>query len=371
MSPKEEFNVKHQRILGFLEQHGLDGVLLTRRCNFSWYTGGGLSYVNMAAEPGVGTLLVTRDGAVCLSANIESGRLGDEEVGGLGIECEGFPWHDSAAAAKAYADAIGGRAVAADVRLPVMPDAVVAMPAGFDELRWSLTAAEVERYRKLGADVGHEVEQVCRGMAVGDREYEIAARITGGLGARGIRTWVCLVAADRRLAKYRHPIPTDRRIERIAMAVACGERHGLICSITRIVSFGPLDAELARRHRAVCQVDAAMIEAARPERTLGDVWDAMVKAYADTGFPDEWRLHHQGGPTGYLTRDARTTPGNAIRIQPNQAFAWNPSIAGTKSEDTTLATADGHSVLTQTAEWPVLELETASGICRRADILVR
>jgi len=371
LSPTEELAVKQRRVTEFLEREGLDGVLLTRRCNFSWYTGGGLSYVNLAAEPGVATLLITRDGAVCLSANIEAGRMADEEVGDLGIEVVGFPWHDASAAAKTFADRIGSRGVAADVRLPSMPDTVGSLSGGFDQLRWSLTAAEVERYRALGRDVAEVVETVSRECRPGQCEYELGATMIGSLGARDIRTWVCLVAADGRIARYRHPIPTDRPIERAVMLVACGERGGLICSITRLVSFGAIDADLARRHRAVCAVDAAMIRATRPGTTLGGVWDAAVRAYADAGFPEEWQHHHQGGPTGYLTREAKATPGSTLPVYANQAFAWNPSIAGTKSEDTVLVSDTKFEILTAASAWPSMEVEAEGETIGRADILVR
>src|SRR6185436_18658845 len=39
------------------------------------------------------------------------------------------------------------------------------------------------------------------------------------------------------------------------------------------------------------------------------------------------------------------------------AAAWNPSITGTKSEDTILADADGHQFLTRGGNWPTLTVE--------------
>lgn len=373
MTPQEELSIKHARVVEFLDEQGLDGVLLTRRCNFSWYTGGGQNYVNMAAEPGVATLLVTLDGATCLSANIESGRMADEELAGLGIESVGYAWHDGSAAAAAAAEAIGSRHVAADEPLPFFPDRVKPMPGGFDALRWSLTAAEVERYRALGRDVSEVFESTLTGDAcrAGDPEYAWAAAVTGGLRARDIRTWVCLVAADERIANYRHPIPTHRPVRNVVLVAACGERGGLICSITRIVSFRPVNDELARKQQAVCTVDAAMFESTRTGTTLGNVWDATVRAYDEVGFADQWRFHHQGGSTGYLTRDAKALPGSTVPIFDHQAFAWNPSITGTKSEDTILTVGEGTEVLTAPLHWPTLDVKTARGTLARPDILVR
>ena len=59
--------------------------------------------------------------------------------------------------------------------------------------------------------------------------------------------------------------------------------------------------------------------------------------------------------------------GGARIDRDHQAFAWNPSIAGTKSEDTVLITHSGAEVLTQTPDLPVLESDSIE----RPDILIR
>jgi Xaa-Pro aminopeptidase len=137
------------------------------------------------------------------------------------------------------------------------------------------------------------------------------------------------------------------------------------------VNFGPLDRDLEQRHRAVTQVDAAFLAATRPGNTVGAAFRSGLDAYATTGFPDEWRLHHQGGPTGYAGRDYRANAEGEAVIQENQAFAWNPSIAGTKSEDTILATATGPEVLSLTPDLPSLYVETGDFRIERSAILIR
>ena len=152
----------------------------------------------------------------------------------------------------------------------------------------------------------------------------------------------------------------------------CIERHGLICSVTRLVSFSPLPDELRRRHEGVCSVDAAAAHATRVGRPLHDVFADIVDAYARAGFPDEWRHHHQGGSTGYQPRDVIATPSAASIVQPDQAFAWNPSIAGTKSEDTLLATADGFRWITVPGpDWPTRPVQIDGRTLHRPEILVR
>jgi len=370
MDDHEEFGIKRERVAALLGRSGLEGVLLGTRHNFAWLTGGGQNYVNQASDGGVAALLVTAEHIWCFCANIEADRIADEEVGRLGIEVVGFPWWEPAQLGGLLADRVNPARMAADVRPAGVPAAAQALPTGFDRLRWRLTEAETARYRRLGAIVGRELEAGCRSVRVGAAEHQIAGDLAGRLAREGVRTPVVLVAADERVARYRHPIPTDKRVERYFMVVVCGERQGLICSATRLVHFGRLPDELAAKHQAVCRVDGRMIGATRPGGTLGAVFAEAQAAYAEAGWPDEWKLHHQGGPTGYLSRDAKATPGNDVEVFEDQAFAWNPSIAGTKSEDTVLVTSAGNEVLTATGEWPSLHIDVGSARYSRPDILV-
>lgn len=370
MDAHGELGVKRGRIAAWLERSGLEAVLLGARHNFAWLTGGGQNYVNQASDTGVAALLVTAERICCFCANIEAGRIEDEEVGRLGIEVVGFEWWEPATLGGLLAERVDPARMAADVRLAGMPTVVQPLPAGFDRLRWRLTEAETARYRQLGAIVGRELEAGCRSASVGMTEHQIAGDLAGRLAREGVRTPVVLVAADERVARYRHPIPTDNRVKRYFMLVVCGERQGLICSATRLVHFGRPADDLAAKHQAVCRVDGRMIGATRPGGTLGAVFAEAQSAYAEAGWPGEWKLHHQGGPTGYLSRDAKATPGNDVEILEDQAFAWNPSIVGTKSEDTVLVTSAGNEVLTATGDWPVLDIDVGSATYSRPDILV-
>lgn len=371
MTPAEEMAWKRSRLASFLERHSLDAVLLTQRANFAWLTGGCTNHVVQASERGFATLFATRDRVCCLADMIEAPRMRAEELRDKNIEIVEYPWCDGVAAERTWAQTLAGRKVAADTVLAPMPADVAAMPADFASLRWQLCQAERRRYRGLGVDVGAAIQRVCREIEPGQSEFDVAASLTSRLQKRGIRASVVLVAADERLDAYRHPVPTDRRIQQRVMVVVCGERHGLVCSASRLVSFGPVSADIRRKHDAVVRVDATFIAESQPGNTFGKIFAAAQKAYSDAGFADQWKLHHQGGSTGYLNREVKAMPDCPVEVMADQAFAWNPSIAGTKSEDTVLVRAEGHEVLTQAVDWPMIDVTVGSTTIRRPDILVR
>ncbi len=93
------------------------------------------------------------------------------------------------------------------------------------------------------------------------------------------------------------------------------------------------------------------------------------KAYARAGYPGEWQLHHQGGPAGYEPREFVATPDVSVRVAAGQAYAWNPSITGTKVEDTVLITDQGFEVMTEIPGWPMLEVVVDGKTIRRPRIL--
>ena len=365
----DERRIKHQRVIAYLDAHALEAVLLSRRCSFSWYTCGAHNYVCHAADAGNSWLLVARDGAKVLTTNIEAARLRNEELADSGIEVLEHPYQDEGARNRLFAEATAGLRVAADVNPPWMD--LPALGADFDRLRWTLTAGEIERYRALGTDTALAVESAARGVPRGATEHQAAGVLAGELRSRGCVPWVLLVAGDDRVERFRHPLPTGRAIERCFMLVACAERGGLISVCTRLACFGRLAAELARRHQAVVRVDAAMILATRPGATLGAIYDEGRRAYAAVGFADEWRLHHQGGSCGYLPRDVIAGPDTPIEALANQAFAWNPSITGTKSEDTILCAPDGPQLLREPTDWPTISAEWEGASLDRPAILER
>ena len=146
-------------------------------------------------------------------------------------------------------------------------------------------------------------------------------------------------------------------------------KWGLIVSLTRFVQFGRLPAELRRRYEANVRIDCVLMAATVPGRPAVEAFQRGIEAYREAGWPEEWKLHHQGGSIGYAGRDYKVDFDTKAVVQENQGFAWNPSITGSKSEDTMLATSGGPLLLSRPVGFPVLEVEAGGRTFRRPAIL--
>jgi len=343
-----EFDKKQQRIEAFLREHQLNALLLQRATSFAWATCGAGSYINTAATNGEGSLLITPSGRYLITNNIEAPRLAQEEgLAAQGWEVRAPYWYT---ANEEIAKLTRGLQLGADGAFPGAVD----ISADLARLRMNLLPEEGERFRTLGRLCAEAMNSAARAVKPGQTEYEIAALLAQEAQRRGAQPIVDLIATDERIFKFRHPLPVDKKLEHYAMLVLCGRKWGLVCSITRFVHFGRLPDEVRRKSEAVARIDATFITATRPGQTLSGVFERAAKAYADAGFANEWQLHHQGGSVGYEPREVVATPSTHDAVAVGQAYAWNPSITGAKSEDTILVGAAENQVLTAIAGWPTL-----------------
>eukprot|EP00698_Gefionella_okellyi_P022007 TRINITY_DN7228_c0_g2_i2.p1 TRINITY_DN7228_c0_g2~~TRINITY_DN7228_c0_g2_i2.p1 ORF type:complete len:366 (-),score=54.17 TRINITY_DN7228_c0_g2_i2:103-1200(-) len=365
MDRVSDIESKCKAVRSVILELGLSAIALTQRPNFSWITSGGCNHIGTASEIGAATIVVTKDRLLCITNSIEAKRIRDEELDGTGIVVESFNWWESPLPIWQQFDN-----VASDAPIPI---AYSPLPTKIRDLRFTLTAFEMSRYRVLGEDVCDALERSCLDIERGSTELELAALIAKNLLVKGIRAPVLLVAADERASLYRHPLPShSQRISNYCMAVCCGERQGLFVSCTRMFSFGAVSAELQQKHAAVCAVDAAMIAATVPGARFADIFAVAQRAYSTAGFADEWTQHHQGGLTGYMSRECKADPGCVVVVQCCQAFAWNPTITGTKSEDTILIREDGGcEVLSASSRWPQVPVCVGSQTIVRCGILQR
>jgi Xaa-Pro aminopeptidase len=354
-----EIDEKVDRLARLAASRRLGGILLNTQPNFAWLSGGRSNQVDNSRENGSGCLLVSARGERFVVANnIEMPRLQEEALAGLGFSPREYVWIQEQAESSTPI-AIARAAVCGEIGCDNALPGGTRMEAEIAALRAPLTPAEVDRYRALGRDLGGIVGTVCRSIVPHLTEIEIAQRVAAGVACIGGRAIVTLVAADDRMSRFRHPVPTQTQWHQQVMVVVSAQRQGLVAALSRIVVAGGVPDVLEARTLAAASVFARLVNTTTPGATGAELFQAAARAYADAGFPSEELRHHQGGATGYRSREWIAHPKSHETVQARQAFAWNPTVTGTKVEETMLVHEHGFEVVTASPDWPAIPLNVS------------
>jgi Xaa-Pro dipeptidase len=349
-----EIEIKLKRIRSMLDQEGLNALFLSKHSNFSWITAGGKSSVTLCVESGVVSILVTKDGLYAVTNTIEMPRyLEEEKLEELGFKILAHEWYEDKTA-DLVAGVVGelGK-VGADMPLgnaKVINDKI-------NPLRYSLTDNEIGRYQYLGDRLSEVLEKYIATVKPGMTEYEITGGLCEALWKHNIDQVLFLVSADERAYKYRHGIPTGKKLDRHLNISVNGRYKGLITTVTRMVHFGKKDEKLVEQFDKTCEIECRSIAAVKPGADDINAYNACKKAYTDFGFENMWRAHGQGGPQGYNNRDYTITPVAHGITQVNQCYCFNPVIDGTKTEDAFIATGEGPLFVTKPVSFPRINKE--------------
>jgi antitoxin VapB len=359
-----EFETKLSTMRLLLDQHHLDALYLARVSSFAWATCGAASYINTAVATGEASLLVTKKTYYLITNNIEAPHYDKEEkLKAQGWEFEVGPWYLGSDALERLSK---GMKIGADICMPGAVD----LGNEVAVLRMNLLPEEQARYREVARLSAQAVEAATRAARPGMSEYEIAANLAKEAFDRDLVPIVNLIATDERIFGFRHPLPrAGKKMGKYAMVIICGRKYGLVASCTRLIHYGPLSDELKRKQAALVQIDARVNASTRPGLTLGEMFAKIQQAYAAVGYADEYQLHHQGGSAAYEPREFVAKPGLEVKVAAGQAYAWNPSITGCKTEDTVLITPEGFEVMTEMPNWPMTEVTVDGKVYRRPLIL--
>jgi Xaa-Pro dipeptidase len=362
----EEIAVKQKRVLNFLDAKGMQGILLRRRENVSWITAGRSDRtVLIPSESAIAAVLLLQDGRrFYLAPNNESARLADEDFNGLGFEAVVYGWQESNVQAL-LAEITGDTAIASDMGAEALAVVNIA------PLRWQLLPQELERYRELGRATADATARVLMDLEPGVSEHEMAARVSYELVSAGVEPSVLLMAVDDRIGRYKHALPHDGVLQKFGMLNLCARRWGLSVSLTRYVHFGTMPEDLISRFEATARVHASLLRATRAGKSAGECFQLAGEIYETGGFKGEEYEHHQGGATGYLEREWLARPGGSESLTAPQAFAWNPSISGVKTEETVLLHQNGMEPLTLSKSLPGVETTIAGETYWTTGVLVR
>jgi Xaa-Pro dipeptidase len=313
-----------EKLHAWMREHSFPRFYLYDPANLAWLSDGGDFTVEIGCS--VGWIEITEQELVVHTSKIEVDRLLEEEIEKARVISH--PWY-------------------------MNPEKQEPNDLFHDikHLRLTLSCAEQERFRTLGTDAAAAVGNAVRAARPQWTEQDLAGSLAKEAYSRGIQPIVLLVAGEQRVREYRHPLPKTMRLGRLFMGVLCGKRGGLVANLTRMCSWGfPAASEM---EDSILRIEAAALDATRPTATLGEVLVAARTAYRNAGHEDAFEEHHQGGITGYRSREILATPGSTLRLQAGMAVAWNPSIRGAKVEDTFLLSTESLENLTYDPDWPM------------------
>jgi Xaa-Pro aminopeptidase len=364
-SRRAEVDAKHARLIAWMDEAGYEAVVLGRADSVAWFTAGGDLSRDFLCDQAGALLYVNHTSRAVVCDNVQSQRIFEEELNGLGFQLKERAWFD--APGRMVEELAHRKRVATDLPLSSWPCERDALRA----LRLTLTHRERQELRTLGRTVTLAVEATCRNFMPGEHEADVAGHLAHRLLREGVVPVDLRVASDDRLERYRQCSFKSAPIHHRATIAVVGRRQGLCAGVTRIVSFGPVPSEVRKAHNLASMVDATCIYFSRPGETVAEVFRRARRIYEKFGYPDEWALDQQGGLTGYAPCEGQFLPDSPFKFGSNMALRWSPSVGPTRSEDTVVIDHRGYEVVTEAQDWPTSSILVKGLAMTRPGILER
>jgi Xaa-Pro aminopeptidase len=364
---REDVEEKHRRVVEYLDANDYDALVLGRADSVAWFTSGGDLGQDLGAEVSSVLLYVNRGSRAVVTDNVHSARVFEEELAGLGFQLKERSWHDGPG--RIIAELSHNKRVASDAGLNPSP-----WPREIDSLRalrTRLTALERQRLRELGRTLTLAVEATCRNFVQGEKEADVAGHLAHRLIREGVVPVDLRVAGDDRQGRYRQPGFKSAPIGKRATLTVTGRRFGLCASISRTVSFGPVEPEFRHWHLLAGMVDATCIYFSRPDEPVPEVFRRARRIFEKFERPHEWTLDYPGHVTGYAPREAMLGPDSPLVLADGMALCWCPSVGAARSSDTIVIDSRGYEVVTEAQNWPKLEVAVKGFVISRPGILER
>ena len=365
---RDDVEEKHDRLREFLDDSGHDAVVLGLADSVAWFTSGGDLGQSLGSDQSAILLFINGTSRAVIADNVQSSRVFEEELAGLGFQLKERPWYDDPY--QVVAELCHNKRVATDLgwnscsHVRRESDALRA-------LRRRLTSLERQRLRELGRTLSLAVEATCRNFVPGEREADVAGHLSHRLIREGVVPVDLRVAGDGRLARFRQPTFKASPIHKRATIAVTGRRHGLCASVTRSVAFGTVDSEFRNQQALATMVDASCIFFSRPGEVISEVFRRAKRIYEKFGHPHEWTLDYQGSLIGYSPREALFRPDSNLVLDSNMALSWSPSVGAARTEDTIVVDSRGYEVVTGMQDWPAIEVAVKGYVIPRPGILER
>lgn len=362
------FKARVQLLRNFIKQKGFNGVLLSRCDNFAWFTFGARNHITLNTEVGAAHIFLNDESVYLFTDNIERKRIEKEELHEdilSEIEVAEYLWSKNMA--EVLKPFTAGKKIISDTGMLDTAN----YKTQIDQLRYTLTEFELNVYQDLGRTCDRVLSRQMKELKPEMTELEVQGMVYRALAKEGIEPIFVMVSGEESAKLYRHNLPRNVLLGKKVFVSICARKRGLVVSLTRSVLFEKNEA-LIEQHKQNCYVDAVAIANSKVGVKLNTVFEKIKQAYAEVGKPYEWMLHHQGGLAGYNAREVVANESTDYELKIGNVLAWNPTITGTKSEDTVALTQEGLKIISyfEDSDWPHLGFKLEGITMRRPDLLI-
>ena len=364
MDRRADIELKQSRIAGLLQEAGCDGLLVLTPDNFAWLSGGGAArgILDPDAMP---ALYFTPDARWVICSNVDSQRLFDEEIDGLGFQLKEWPWHLERA--QLLADLCQGRQVAGDSPIGTCK----LLGPQLQLLRRTLTDYEIACYRTLGQTLSHALEATGRTLSVGEPEREIAGQLSHRLLHRGVQPLLISVTAEGRGRTYRQASYTSTPIAKTCVMTVTARKYGLCARASRAISFGQPDANFRRDYDNACKISATYVAGSWPDSVPRQILLTGQRIFQLLGVEHEFYLAPQGHLIGHAPVELNMSLQDEQLLQERTAITWCVAVGAAVSCDTFLISEEGPRALTAVENWPLKRIRIQGAEFVRPDVLIR
>jgi Xaa-Pro aminopeptidase len=346
LSPRrEDIDLKQAKIARLLADAQCEAVLLLERPNVRWFTSG-------AAERGVyhaeecPVLFVNSNQRWVICSSVDTQRLFDEELDGLGFQVK--EWPSTMLPEQFLTELCAGRTMATDRSFREFKR----VGTYLEQERRRLSRFEQERLRELGSLLVHAIEATARHLQPGDREEEVAGHLAHRLLKRGAEPIALSITAEDRARTYRRTGFTSAQIEKRCLLQATAGKFGLFATASRTVCLGPPDETVKQEFEFASRLQAVWLASTKPGDRPAALYETARPLLRRTPFEHESRLSSPGWWTGRLPSEALFTPGGQERFADRQAVVWQARIGGMAVCETRLVTENAIIPLTAVEDWP-------------------
>ena len=353
---------KKSRVRRWMAAHGFDYVILARRDSFAWFTSGGNNRVFFSSDNGAGILVIGRRRVFLVAESMDCSRIMDEELDGTGIVPIMIHWYDGGCTVAAL-KLTSGR-VASDI--PMTGSEYV-----FKELlrlHLPLLPIENQRLEMAGREADQAMSSAADKIVPGMTEIEIQGLILGEYGKLGMIPKVVLIGTDERIARYRHPVATGKKLEKTVLLHVAAEHYGLHANITRMICFGAIPGQLSADYDFLNRLQAMIAASLCPGTFFGKILETRRKMMEQYGVLNEYDNHYPGSTTGYFIGNADPLINNEL-VAATQCFDWFLTLTGCKVEELIQAGQDGGRILSVLGNWPTREYTWQDYKCKLPMIL--